>query len=298
MSVEASSSWPQIIFPTTPASAETIEEALFASGAVSVIYQDEQDQPILEPGPGEVVLWNEIRLVGLYSQGTALDGALAVLKQLLGDPLPPYTISALADQQWERVWMEEFKPLAFGSRLWICPTHCDPVEPSAVNVRLDPGLAFGTGTHATTAQCLQWLDAHELNGLRVVDYGCGSGVLAVAAAMLGAAHVMAVDIDPQALIATDQNARHNAVGEQIVTGLPEILGDTVVDLVLANILFQPLLELAPVLAKLTRPGGDLVLSGLLGTQAEEIMLRYNQYFTLQSSDEHDDWAVLHVTRRQ
>lgn len=288
--------WPQMVFQVSAEQAQPLEDALFAVGALSVMYQDEHDQPILEPAPGEVRLWNAIRLVGLFPVDTMLDGIISELRAQLGATMPEPTRVNLPDQAWERVWMEDFKPIQFGPKLWICPTHCEPVDTSAVNLRLDPGLAFGTGSHATTAQCLEWLGAYDLTDQHVLDYGCGSGILAVAAAMLGAVDVLAVDIDPQAVTATTDNAALNGVTTQIEVGLPALADGWLADSVLANILFQPLMELAPVLAKNTKHGGNLVLSGILQEQVPEVMLRYTPYFRFQESRQRDDWALLHAIR--
>ncbi len=288
--------WPQLVFQTSASQAQELEDALFACGALSVMYQDEHDQPILEPAPGEVRLWDNIRLVGLFSADTALDAVVAELQAQMSTALPAYTTQELPDQAWERVWMDDFKPIQFGSSLWICPTHCEPVDADAVNLRLDPGLAFGTGSHATTAQCLDWLGTHDVTGQVVLDYGCGSGILAVAAAMLGAQSVVAVDIDPQAITATQDNASLNGVLPLIEVGLPVLAEGRLADTVLANILFQPLMALAPLLAENTKPGGNLVLSGILQQQVAEVMLRYTQYFTFQEPTQRDDWALLHAIR--
>lgn len=288
--------WPQIVFQTSPAQAEELEAALFACGALSVMYQDEHDQPILEPGPGEVRLWDAIRLVGLFAVDTALDSVVAELQNQLGASMPEHTRLDLPDQAWERVWMEDFKPIQFGPSLWVCPTHCDPVDSDATNLRLDPGLAFGTGSHATTAQCLDWLGTHDIAGQHVLDYGCGSGILTVAAALLGAKSVVAVDIDPQAITATTDNAVLNGVLSSIEVGLPSLAEGRSADTVLANILFQPLMELAPLLAANTKPGGNLVLSGILQEQVAEVSLRYTQYFRFQEPRQRDDWALLHAIR--
>jgi len=288
--------WPQLVFHLASAGAQALEDALFAQGALSVTYQDPHERPVLEPAPGEVRLWQDVRLVALYAQGSDLTTIISALQQRWGQPLPAHSLTTLQDRQWERTWMHDSKPLQFGPDLWICPTHCQPVDTSAVNVRLDPGLAFGTGTHATTAQCLQWLGQHSVAGRRVLDYGCGSGILAVTAAMLGAVEVIAVDIDAQAVVATRENALLNGVEAIVSVGLPALATTVVADVVLANILFQPLLQLAQAFTAITRPGGDLVLSGLLPSQVDAVMLRYNQSFAFQSCGQQDDWVVLHARR--
>jgi len=290
------SAWPQLALHIKSHDADTLEEALFASGALSVMFQDRYDQPILEPEPGEVRLWNDVRVIALYPQKQQSEPALALLGQLLQGDIPPYEWLSLPNQQWERSWMAQFKPMQFSDHLWICPTHCEPPDPSAANVRLDPGLAFGSGTHATTRQCLEWLGNHRVAGLSVVDYGCGSGVLAIAAAMLGAASVIAVDTDNQALTATRNNAMFNNVSDRLHIGVPDIVSGCEVDLLLANILYKPLWDLAPLFASLVRPGGHLLLSGILYEQIEPIQLRYNQWFSVKETGRSEDWAVIHATR--
>jgi len=247
----------------------------------------------LEPRPGEVRLWNTLHLVGLFPQGMAIEvveTALRLAAAALDMAPDTHQISLRADEVWERSWMQDFKPMQFGPHFWICPSHSEPVDPTAINLLLDPGLAFGSGTHATTAQCLEWLASQGpeqtsgggkqvFEGLRVVDYGCGSGVLAIAAAMLGASDVWAVDIDEQ------------AVGE------PGLIDGLEADIVLANILFQPLMELADVLRDLVRPGGSLILSGIRTEQIEPLHLRYTQEFGFSPSRQREGWALMTATRR-
>jgi len=301
-----SGSWPEVRVSTTVEHAEAVEEWLFAAGALSITFRDDEDEAILEPAPGEFRLWEVLNLVGLFAQGSSDDevhSALLLAAATGNYPAPIYTLSQLQDTVWERTWMDSFKPMRFGENLWVCPSHLDVPEPTAVNVRLDPGLAFGSGTHATTAQCLQYLGnatpAHcSVEGKHVVDFGCGSGILAVAAALLGAQQVQAVDIDPQALDATRRNADANGVSEVITTGLPSLLNDAPsCDLMLANILCEPLLQLASTFAELVRPGGVLVMSGVLVEQIDSIRLGYNEWFSFDQIESQDDWALLIASKR-
>jgi ribosomal protein L11 methyltransferase len=203
----------------------------------------------------------------------------------------------LADQAWERVWLEDFRPMRFGRRLWVCPGGLPAGDADAIRIELDPGLAFGTGTHPTTALCLEWLDGQDLAGCSVVDYGCGSGILAVAAAKLGAAHVVAMDIDPQALIATRENALRNRVaGTLTVTGEPA-LAPRSADVLLANILAGPLVELAPRFAEALVPGGRLALSGLLPEQADAVTAAYRPWFHIETTTTRDGWVLLSARRQ-
>lgn len=304
--MNGSGSWPEVRVSTTVDQAELVEQWLFAAGALSVTFLDDKDEAILEPAPGEVRLWQVLKLVGLFGQSTSDDdvhAALLLAAAASDYPAPIYSLSQLQDTQWERTWMDTFKPMQFGERLWVCPSHSDVPEPDAVNIRLDPGLAFGSGTHATTAQCLRYLgDATpvscSLDGKTVIDFGCGSGILAVAAALLGAHQVHAVDIDPQAIEATRRNADANGVGGVITTGLPSVLnGSPPCDLVLANILCEPLLQLASRFAELVRTDGILVMSGVLVEQIDSIRLGYNAWFNFDQIDNQDDWALLIASKR-
>lgn len=295
-------SWPEVRIATTVEHAEAVEAWLFAAGALAVTLRDEHDQAILEPAPGEVRLWEVLNLVGLFAQGMVDDDVHAALLKAAAvhDYQPPvYSFSRLQDQAWTRAWMDTFQPMQFGPRLWVCPSHRDIPDPDAVTVKLDPGLAFGSGTHPTTAQCLQYLGMQgSLEGLAVVDYGCGSGILAVAAALLGATSVQAVDIDPQAIEATLSNAEANRVQSAIQTGQPSLLDGVVgCDLVLANILCEPLLQLAPRFAELVRPDGILVMSGVLVEQIDSLRLGYNQWFTFDQIESQDEWALLVARKR-
>ena len=198
---EPASGWWQYRVLASADEVESLESALFASGALSVTLLDAADQPILEPAPGETPLWEHVVLVGLYAGDATADGLAVEIGAALGRPVDGAQLERLADEAWERAWMAHFQPMHFGGALWIVPSHADAPDPDAVNVRLDPGLAFGSGTHPTTALCLRHLAGASPRGLSVIDFGCGSGVLAVAALKLGAARVWATDIDPQALMA-------------------------------------------------------------------------------------------------
>lgn len=285
--------WLQLHLDTTSAQAQELADLLSELGAVSVSLTDAADTPLFEPAPGTAPLWQQTRVTGLFGGDTVADVIVAVLRDRLGDnAIAGWQAETLADQSWERTWMDRFEPLRFGARLWICPSWHRPPRPDAVNVLLDPGLAFGTGTHTTTAMCLEWLDAHDVSGLKVLDYGCGSGILSVAAAKLGAHHVWAVDHDPQALDATRANAAKNHASGDISVSLPEQLATECFDLVVANILAQPLIELAPRLLAALKHGGDLVLSGILKEQADSVCAAYSAECQLRVYAQREDWVCL------
>jgi ribosomal protein L11 methyltransferase len=297
----------QLILPIGAADPAPYEDALLAAGASSITLEDEGDDPVLEPLPGTTPLWPRVRLKALFD-GTAdpeqlLDSLTAELGGELGQPLSQARFETLADRAWEREWLKDFKPMRFGRRLWICPggqrppADASPSANEAVLIELDPGLAFGTGTHPTTALCLEWLDAADVVGRRVIDYGCGSGILAIAAAKLGATAVDAVDIDPQALLATRDNAERNSVTRLITPQLVEGASLAPADILLANILAGPLESLAPTFAALVGTGGRLVLAGILRNQAEAVATRYAPWFDIAPAVVRDDWARLDGVRR-
>jgi ribosomal protein L11 methyltransferase len=278
---------------------EQVEDALLTAGAVSVTYEDAGDEPIYEPDPEQMPLWSRTRMTALFDAAADMDAVRAVLLASLGlSRLPMHRIEPLEDRDWTREWLKDFKPMRFGRRLWICPTAYAPPEPEAVNILLDPGLAFGTGTHPTTALCLERLDASDLRDLEVIDYGCGSGVLAIAAARLGAKQVWAVDNDPQALIATRDNAVRNQVEPVIHICAPDALLAPAVDFVVANILAGPLVSLAVRLAALVRPGGQLALSGILASQAQDIRDAYAPWFEITGLTQRDEWLRVDARRRE
>jgi ribosomal protein L11 methyltransferase len=261
-----------------------------------VTLEDAADDPVLEPGPGETPLWPTVIVKALFDADTDPAALARALAEALPDgPTPRFEV--LADQAWERVWLEDFRPMCFGRRLWVCPGGLPAGAADAIRIELDPGLAFGTGTHPTTALCLEWLDGQDLADCSVVDYGCGSGILAVAAAKLGAANVVAVDIDPQALIATRDNALRNRVaGALTVTG-ELALAPRGADVVLANILAGPLIELAPRFAEALVPGGRLALSGLLPGQADAVTAAYRPWFHIETITTRDGWVLLSARRQ-
>jgi len=281
-----------------------VEEALEDLGALSITLRDADaetpdEQAIFEPGVGELPLWPTITLNALFDELTDRRGLAAALGELL-PWLEPEQLDfrVVEDQDWERVWMDQYQPMAFGRRLWIYPWNIEPpADGERVVVRLDPGLAFGSGTHPTTALCLEWLDGLELAGKSVVDYGCGSGILAIAALKLGAASATGVDNDPQALIASRDNAERNGVAERLALFLPEDHENDPADIFVANILAGPLAELAPVFAAAAKPGAPFAISGILDGQQDELLTRYAEWFDALRVDVHDGWVRISGRRR-
>jgi ribosomal protein L11 methyltransferase len=277
--------------------AERVEESCFEFGALAVSYTDQRDDPILEPAPGEFRLWPHSRLQALFPFETSPEELVAGLSHVLRLDPARLTVETLADKVWEREWLRDFHPMCFGKRLWVAPHHAHVHTVGAVVVKLDPGLAFGTGTHATTAMCLAWLDENVAEGLCAIDYGCGSGVLAVAAVKLGARSAHAYDIDPQALTATRDNSVANDVGAQVHVVERDADLPAGADLLMANILCGPLCELAPRFAALTRTGGRIVLAGLLAAQAEEVTQAHEPWFEITPFASRDGWTALSGVRK-
>lgn len=291
--------WQQLTIRVRSADAEPLEQELLEAGAVSISYLDAEDQPVFQEEPGSTPMWDNSVLLALFESGQDLT---ALLKQLNSNSAianaDSLAVEQLEDQHWERSWMQDFQPMQFGRRLWICPSWQDPPHSDAVNILMDPGLAFGSGSHNTTALCLRWLDSMNLTDCHVIDYGCGSGILAIAAAKLGAARVDAVDNDPQAILATLDNSQRNQVSlEQLHAWLPEAYPGAKADILIANILAKPLMELADLFAGLVHPGGHLVLSGLLEDQIDEVSSHYQQTFDLEAPACEEDWVRL-VGRRK
>ncbi|WP_437881725.1 50S ribosomal protein L11 methyltransferase [Pseudomonas sp. LRF_L74] len=290
--------WLQVRLAITPEQAETYEDALLGVGAVSVTFMDAEDQPIFEPDLGTTPLWSHTHLLALFEADTDANDLVAHLQLLTGAPLPEHQIEHIEDQDWERSWMENFHPMRFGQRLWIVPSWHEAPEPDAVNLLLDPGLAFGTGTHPTTALCLEWLDGQALDGCDVLDFGCGSGILAIAALLLGAPRAVGTDIDPQALEASHDNASRNGIDPaRFPVYLPTDLPQQPADVVVANILAGPLVSLAAQITRLVKPGGRLALSGILAEQAEEVRAAYEQDFLLDPTATKDGWVRISGVRR-
>jgi ribosomal protein L11 methyltransferase len=267
-------SWLQAHVHTDSAHAAQAEAALAAAGAVSVTLLDAADEPVLEPAPGETPLWAQIRVTGLFDGAADADALRATLDAAL-DGGGALRIEPLQDQVWERAWLAHFRPMRFGRRLWVIPGgQAAELADGDVAVELDPGLAFGTGTHATTALCLDWLDSLDLAGRRVIDVGCGSGILAIAALKLGAAGAVAIDHDPQALLATRENAARNGVADRLTVLGSDAPPPAPADVVVANILAGTLIELAPQIEAMVRPGGLLALSGILAEQVADVAAAY------------------------
>ncbi|PAU63411.1 ribosomal protein L11 methyltransferase [Pseudomonas sp. PIC25] len=290
--------WLQVRLAITPEQAETYEDSLLGVGAVSVTFMDAEDQPIFEPDLGTTPLWSHTHLLALFEADVDPANLVAHLELLTGGPLPEHQIERIEDQDWERSWMDNFQPMRFGRRLWIVPSWHAAPEPDAVNLLLDPGLAFGTGTHPTTALCLEWLDGQDLTGRQLLDFGCGSGILAIAALLLGAERAVGTDIDPQALEASRDNAERNGIAPaRFPLYLPEALPTEQADVVVANILAGPLVSLAPQITRLVRPGGLLALSGVLAEQADEVRAAYQDAFELDPTAEKDGWVRISGRRR-
>ena len=285
--------WIQIKLNATNENAEQIGDMLMEeTGALSVTFLDAQDTPVFEPLPGETRLWGDTDILALYDAEADTNFIITQIKasNMLADDFA-YKVEQLEDKDWEREWMENFHPMKFGERLWICPSWREIPEPDAVNVMLDPGLAFGTGTHPTTSLCLEWLDSQDLTGKTVIDFGCGSGILAIAALKLGAAKVIGIDIDPQAILASRDNAERNGVSDNLELYLPQDQPQGIqADVVVANILAGPLRELSPVIKSLVKDGGDLAISGVLESQAADVSTYYGDELALDPVMAREEWC--------
>ncbi len=291
------SDWLQIEFSLPGDDTPRAETLLDNLGALSVTIVDAGDEPLLEPVPGSTPVWEQTTVRALLP----LDSDPLSLKKQLAAELEclHFHSEIIKDQDWERAWMDDFKAMRFGKRLWVCPSWQEPPEPDAINLMLDPGLAFGTGTHATTALCLEWLDANPPIDLTLIDYGCGSGILSLAALKLGAKKVHAVDIDELALQASRTNAINNKIpSSHLLLSQPEQRESTApIDLLVANILCGPLIELAPNIARQVKLGGAIILSGILEDQAEQIIEAYEQWFEPLTLKEKEGWILAHGLRR-
>jgi ribosomal protein L11 methyltransferase len=289
--------WLQLHMRTSKAEEARLEQTLEDLGALSVTLADAADEPILELGPGETRLWQQMQLSALFEADADPEAiAQALLAELGEGQASELRFELLQDQPWERAWLEHFRPMRFGRRLWVCPNGQRVEATDALIIDLDPGLAFGTGTHPTTALCLEWLDGADLHGREVLDFGCGSGILAIAALKLGAAWAHALDHDPQAIQASADNARNNGVIERLRLYAPGELPPSPVGLILANILSGTLIKLQPTLAQLAQPGAELLLSGILQEQAEEVLQAYRPFFRIQQVASRDGWVLLHGVR--
>ena len=284
--------WLELSIETDGSAAESLSEFLNEAGALSVTATDAGDEPLLEPAPGETPLWQRVRVTALMDAGTDCAALSAELQAACSVPAQDITIETLDDCDWSSTWRESFGAMRFGDRLWVAPAGDAVDAADAVIVRLDPGLAFGTGTHATTALCLEWLDAHPPVNKVVIDYGCGSGILAIAAHKLGAASVVAIDIDPQALQATRDNALRNGIESGLTVSMPEENADVQAGLVIANILANPLVELAGRLTGQLLAGGHIIMTGVMVEQAERVMAAYRDVIEFDAPVVRDEWVLL------
>jgi ribosomal protein L11 methyltransferase len=285
--------WHQITVTTDEETAPKIAAYLEKQGAVSVTYMDAEDEPVYEPAIGETKIWTNTQVVALYELNIDVERVHALVsKKFRQHPLQNWQVEQIEDQVWERAWMEFYQPMKFADKLWVCPTGQEQHEDGTVCLILDPGLAFGTGTHPTTALCLEWLASHDLSDKVVIDYGCGSGILAVAAVLLGAKIAHAVDIDPQAITATISNAEKNGVADKIICYLPEQFQPMQANVVLANILAKPLIEMSASISALVLPQGALVLSGILAEQADSVISAYQSQIQFNAPIQQEDWVRL------
>ena len=286
--------WLKLKLHVAESHAQPLADTLEEWGAISVTLEDAADQPIFETHWDKKPLWSQVVVTGLFPEHTNTDDILAHVRERfsLADS-PPHDIDLLGDEDWAHSWMAHYKPLQVGQNLWVVPSWCEAPEPTAINIILDPGLAFGTGDHPTTSLCLEWLSEQSLAGKTLLDYGCGSGILSIAARKLGAREAFAMDIDAQALDVSRRNAVHNGIHTGMHVMLPsELLPNFQADIVIANILFGTLIELAPEITARVRPGGWLVLSGLLGDdQATEVRPHYEPPFEF-TRREKQKWSLL------
>lgn len=290
--------WKQLVIESSRDQAVLISDLMTSFGAQSVSLQDRQDEPVFDLLDGEQPLWSQTTVSGLWPENAELKSVIEQLTEAMAPlPLPYWRVETLVDQQWETVWLDRYQPISINDRLWICPVDKQPPGEILPTVYLDPGLAFGTGTHATTLLCLQWLTLLDLTDRSIIDYGCGSGILAIAALKLGAGSAIGIDVDAKALAVSHDNAKTNAVSSQFAAYLPtELTRDLQADFVIANILAEPLIALAPVLEKMVARGGQLALSGLLESQVEQVQTCYRQAFDLELQIK-EGWAILTGPRK-
>jgi ribosomal protein L11 methyltransferase len=291
--------WQQLRVRVEETLAPEVEQVLSDLGAVSVTLQDGEDQPVFQLDPGTTPIWQSTEVTALFEGAVELAGIVDGLRAQTNLPETHQIIlETVEDQDWERVCMQDFKPMRFGERVWICPSWETPPVPDAVNILLDPGLAFGTGTHPTTALCLEWLDACPLQDKLLIDYGCGSGILAIAGILLGAREAIAIDNDPQAILATRSNRDLNGIDPaRLSVHLPDTTVHPSADVLVANILSGPLEQLTPVIATLVKPGGRLILSGVLSQQTESLMASYSPWFRMLPAVIRDEWVRVEGIRR-
>ena len=291
--------WLQIRVQSTPEQVPELEDLLLGCGAMVVTFEDVNDDPVYEPELNTTPLWNHTRVTGLFEA----DADIEQIRPLIDEKATELNtdlatkIEILEDKDWEREWMDSYHPIQFGKRLWVCPSWRDIPDPDAVNLMLDPGLAFGTGTHPTTALCLEWLDSIDCQDKSIIDYGCGSGILGIAGLLLGANNMVGIDIDPQAVQATQDNAQRNhSDSNRIEVKLPPYESDLQAEVVVANILAGPLAQLADTISALVATGGQLALSGILSNQAQEVIDAYSPWFTIDSVVEKEDWVRIVATK--
>jgi ribosomal protein L11 methyltransferase len=291
--------WQQLKIQLRSEDAPSFEQTLLDSGAISISYLDAEDQPVFQKEPGSTPMWDNTFLVCLFDGKAELKSLLDTLRhntQILNSET--LNIEVIEDQDWERSWMSDFDAMQFGEKLWIYPSWQSPPNPDGVNIMLDPGLAFGSGSHTTTSLCLRWLEQANLADCEIIDYGCGSGVLAIASALLGASKVHAVDNDPQAIAATIDNSHRNKISDEVITAyLPEALPSMQTDILIANILAEPLLDLSVKFADLVKTGGHIALSGLLEEQIPSLLSCYNRWFEMEVPQLEQDWVLLTGTRK-
>jgi ribosomal protein L11 methyltransferase len=291
--------WWQLSVQCSADELEQTETSLLALGAISITLCDAHDEPIYEPLPGDTPVWQHSIMTGMFEQQLELEGLYDQLLNLLPDhQVATVRKSTLEDQNWERTHLQHFSPIRCADNLWIVPSWLEPPDPRAINIQLDPGLAFGTGSHPTTALCLAWMADKDFSNQSVIDYGCGSGILSIAACKLGANKVYGVDIDPQAVDASLENARRNDIDPNLIQITPpSMLNIHDADLLIANILSGPLIDLAPKFADLLKPGAKILLSGILKAQVNDIKSAYQPWFELEPKTIREDWARVTGTRK-
>ena len=296
--------WLQIHITVDQAQVDYTETLLSSLGAVSVTLDDAENQELLEPLPGETPLWNKVIVTGIYAQEDDEEIDVTALETFIKTQMPeaPLRSEFMEDQEWERTWMDAYEPIQIAEKYWIAPQWMEAPEPDAVNIKLDPGLAFGTGNHASTFLCLQWLGKTDVKDKIVIDYGCGSGILGVAALLLGAKKVYATDIDPQAVHATQQNAELNGVLDNLYVGLPEEFNETFknqkADVFVANILASPLMALAPEFSTLIKSEGEFALAGVIKEQVDDVSAVYSEFFDILDVEEREEYWCRISGKRQ